>query len=115
MKQINYSGRDLLTGDRIADAIMNYATALARRTRADRVDVPVIVAGRLTHVELILGPASQILVEAVDNDTEDPIDDTLVQELELRTARLHHPRPIATTQQSDAVAENLHMPGDIFD
>jgi hypothetical protein len=115
MKQINYIGRDLLTGDQIADAILNYATALARRARADRVDVPVLINDRVSRVEFVLGPASQLIVESVDDGREEPVDDALVADLERRTELLHSPRPVATAQRADAVAESLDLPGDLLD
>jgi len=114
MKRIDYVGNDLLTGDRIADAIMNYATALARRARADRVDVPVFADGRISRVELILGPASQLLVESVQDDREEPVDDELVADLEQRTARLRDPRPIAARGGPETVVDGFDLPGDFF-
>jgi hypothetical protein len=101
MKCISYVGRDLLTGDRIADAIMDYATVLARRARADRVDIPVLVDDGVSHVEIILGPASQIAVETVTNEREDPVDEELVADLGRRAARLRDPKPMAMSEGSD--------------
>jgi hypothetical protein len=100
MKRINYIGRDLLTGDRIADAIMEYATVLARRARADRVDIPVLIDDRVSHVEVILGPASQLMVESVQDGREEPVDDALVADLEQRAGRLRDPRPMAVPEGS---------------
>lgn len=101
MKCINYVGRDLLTGDRIADAIMDYATVLARRARADRVDIPILVDDRVSRVEIILGPASQILAEAVPDGREEPVDEELIADLGMRAGRLRDPRPVAMPEGSD--------------
>jgi hypothetical protein len=101
MKCISYVGRDLLTGDRIADAIMDYATVLARRARADRVDIPVLVDDRISHVEIILGPASQIAAETVTDAREDPVDEELIADLQRRAARLKDPKPMTTSDGSD--------------
>ena len=95
MKCISYVGRELLTGDRIADAIMDYATVLARRARADRVDIPILVGDRVSRVEVILGPASQIMAETVLDEREEPVDEELVADLEMRAGRLRDPRPMA--------------------
>lgn len=115
MKNINYVGRDLLTGDRIADAIMEYATALARRARADRVELPVMAGDTVSRVELILGPASQLLVEPVDDGRKDPVDDEFVADLQRRTSRLRDPRPITTKGGPASVVDGFDLPGDLLD
>lgn len=114
MKRIHYAAREFLTGDRIAEAVMEYATALARRTRADRFDIPVMSEGRVGRVEMVLGPASQIMAEPVEDTREDPVDDELISELEQRTELLRGPRAVPTTDGAAAAAESTDFPDDML-
>lgn len=73
MRRIHYANGTLLTGDAIADVIVRYAAALAKRGLAIELDVPVLDEnGKADTALLLLGPASQILAE------HDPSDDDLV-------------------------------------
>ena len=102
MKRILYSGGAVVTGDQVADAILEYASELARQESSDTLEVPSINdAGTLVHTQLLLGPASQFIVEEVDTATEDPIDLGLVQKISNRTAHLQAPRPVASSNTSD--------------
>lgn len=74
MRRIHYASGTLLTGDAIADVVVRYAAALAKRGLAIEVDVPVLdEAGETSSALLLLGPASQILAEhePADDDLED--------------------------------------------
>jgi hypothetical protein len=115
MKRVHYAGQNFLTGDSIADALMEYATMLARRARADRVDVPVMADGRIQRMAVVLGPASQILAEPVDNGREDPVDEELIGELRRRTALLRSPRPIATRGLSGSATEDVDPRDDLLE
>jgi len=64
MKRISYGGSTILTGDSIADALLDYATALARAGSADHVRVPGLgPLGRVELFDLVIGPASQVYAE----------------------------------------------------
>lgn len=99
MKLIHYAGETFLTGDGVADALLDYATALARRARADRVELPVLSGGELGHIEIVLGPASQLVVETRDFaevPADEVQDDEIESDIRRRTAALHNPRPVAS-------------------
>jgi hypothetical protein len=93
MKCIHYAGGVFLTGDRIADAVIEYAIALARAAWADRVDAPIVTDGRIGTVTLVLGPGSQLLIETVEDTRDDPTDDELVHDLIRRAELLPQPSP----------------------
>jgi hypothetical protein len=63
VKRIHYVEDHVVTGDDIAEAVVEYARALALRGRSDSVDMPgVDVDGEVRRFRLLLGPASQMLV-----------------------------------------------------
>lgn len=66
MKRILYAGGSFLTGDDIADAVLDYAAELANAGKAARLDVPALdLEQRPERVSLVVGPASQLLAEPV--------------------------------------------------
>lgn len=115
MKRIHYVGEEFLTGDRIAEAVMDYATALARRTRADRFDIPVMSKGRVGRIEMVVGPASQIMAEPVEQAQEEPVDEELVRELERRTAGLLGPRAVPVPDGAASATDGIDFPDDLVD
>jgi hypothetical protein len=95
MKRILYSGGTIVTGDQVADAILEYASELARHEFSDTIDVPTITdAGLAGHTQLLLGPASQFVVEEYETGSDDPIDEGLVETIREKTAHLQAPKPI---------------------
>jgi hypothetical protein len=95
MKRILYSGGTVVTGDQVADAILEYAGELARHESSDTLDVPTITeTGLAGHTQLLLGPASQFVVEEYETSSDDPVDADLVDAIREKTAHLQAPRPI---------------------
>lgn len=87
MKYIVYGENKIMTGDRIAHAVLAYAAALGENGTTDIVDVPTADEyGQAVTAELLLGPASQVMVEVAPDDELEPEDDGLVAELVRRTA-----------------------------
>ena len=75
-EEIVYAGTAFYTGDALAEALLEYARALARHDIADTVFVPGrTMQGEVDTIELLIGPASQIVsepVELVGSEVEDP-------------------------------------------
>lgn len=66
VKRILYAGGSFLTGDGIADAVLDYAAELANAGKAAKLDVPALdLEQKPERVSLLVGPASQILAEPV--------------------------------------------------
>ncbi|WP_374945826.1 hypothetical protein [Agreia sp.] len=102
MKRILYSGGAVMTGDHLADAVLEYASELARQESSDTLDVPSISdAGVAGHTQLLLGPASQFVVEEVETDVDDPFDAELVETIAEKTRHLQAPKPVASTSTAD--------------
>ncbi len=70
-KRVHYVNTNFLTDERIADALMNYSSALAIVNASDVVRVPGMGEdGKLHAYELVIGPASQLM--SVDEDSTLP-------------------------------------------
>lgn len=94
MRRIVYAGSTFYTGDTLAETLLEYARALARHGIADTVFVP----GRTTQgdydrVELLLGPASQIVSEPVELMGAELEDADLVAHLQELTEQLAPRKP----------------------
>jgi hypothetical protein len=62
VKRIYYSNGSVLTGDYIADAILDLAQVVATRGASTFIDIPVVLPGGETgHAQLLLSPASSML------------------------------------------------------
>jgi hypothetical protein len=102
MKRIYYASGSLVTGDRIAEAVIVYAELLALRDTSDTIDVPISLdSGEVGRAQLLIGPASQLVLvpEETDADADGPVaeieDVETVIDLERRIARHRSPRPLA--------------------
>ena len=96
MRRIVYAGTAFYTGDALAEALLEYARALARHDIADTVFVPGrTVQGDRDRIEVLIGPASQIVSEPVDVDGGEIEDPGLVRSLGEKTARLSPLKPAA--------------------
>jgi hypothetical protein len=92
MRRIHYASGNLLTGDAIADVVVRYAAALAKRGLAVEVEVPVIDAnGETGSALLLLGPASQILADN-EPEADDLLDPEFVRATEKAIDALDTPR-----------------------
>lgn len=96
MRRIVYAGTVFYTGDAIAEALLEYARSLAVHDVADTVFVPGRTAqGDLDRVEVLVGPASQIVsepAELIGPELEDP---ELVRRLREEAANLAPRKPVA--------------------
>ena len=102
MKRILYSGGSVLTGDGIAHSIALYATSLARAGTAEAVVIPIVAHGKLSTAEIVIGPASQLMVEDAGSEFDGKIDegDCLAQ-LEERRSRLDTPPSVQPSAPDD--------------
>lgn len=89
MKRISYSDDFIVTDDRIADALLAYASLLARSAESDVVEIPAIDHdGRLTRASLVLGPASQLIAVSSDSEHVDMDASTALDDLAARMSKL---------------------------
>lgn len=109
MKRIHYASGSLLTGDAIADVLVRYAAALALGAAAAEVRPPVILeSGEVGEAVLLLGPASQILVESEAFDGPELEDEEFVAEVDDLTAALG-PRRATYVHQGTEDVDDLDV------
>jgi hypothetical protein len=111
MKAIHYAGETVLTGDAIADALVRYAAALARRETAETVEIPVRYPdGSVNTANVLLGPASQIVAGPEHSDFDEIVDEALVVWFTQHTTALEDPRPQVASEGNGAVVDDFDMP-----
>lgn len=94
MRKIVYAGTAFYTGDALAEALLEYGRALARHNIADTVFVPGrTLQGDRDRIEVLIGPASQIVSEPVDLVGSEIEDAELVDHLGELTAQLAPHKP----------------------
>lgn len=95
MKYISYENVDIMTGDRIADAVLDYAAVLGANGRTDTVAVPSVgFDGSLTETVILIGPASEFVVSVAPDDVLEPEDPAFVRRLRDAAARAGDTRPL---------------------
>ncbi|HEV7951425.1 MAG TPA: hypothetical protein VGP24_16810 [Glaciihabitans sp.] len=101
MKRIHYAGDSLLTGNDIADALVSYAQALARKNTSATVEVPVRVEnGSIAVASVLIGPASQLTAIPEETDFDEISDPDLVAELTAESDLLGHAKPQSGVDES---------------
>lgn len=89
MRIIIYAGGELLTGDAIAAAVLEYGEALAESSAADTVEIPIVEAdGSRSRATILIGPASQIVTIESHDGRPELLDPETVRWLKNRTRRL---------------------------
>lgn len=89
---MTYAGSEFVTGDDIASALLSCGRALAEAGEAEAVTVPSWEEGTVTGVMILIGPASQIVVQDAHVDADELIDDSAIARLHAIERRL---RPVA--------------------
>jgi len=99
MHRIHYAGDSILTGSAIARGVLDYAQALAQVGASATVDVPTRESdGSRGHVEMLIGPASQLSAHEEDEVAGEELeDDTLVQRMHTAAVRLRRYGPDSPT------------------
>lgn len=108
MKRIHYASGSLVTGDAIAEALVAYAAALALNNAAAEVRAPAVSEnGERSEVLLLLGPASQILVDDGIGG-EELVDDEFVAEIDQKTRELG-PRKATFVESGTEDADGIDL------
>lgn len=87
MKEVSYVGDTFITGDAIADIVLDYGVALANAGHADRIAVPGIGRDGDGAFDLLIGPASQLSAAHVEHTGSELEDPAFVAEIRGRIAR----------------------------
>jgi hypothetical protein len=95
MKNIRYDSSVILTSDDVADAVIEYAAALSGGDRADTVEVPAVAAdGTMTTTKILIGPASELVVEDADENELEADHSEFVERLRSAARQFSHHEPI---------------------
>lgn len=87
MKTIHYAGDAILLNDELADAVVEYAAALARAGSSAELSVPVVIEdGSILSASMLLGPASQLVATPAPGAKEAGADAELLTEITRQTA-----------------------------
>ncbi|MBK4347158.1 hypothetical protein [Lacisediminihabitans changchengi] len=96
MKTISYGGESFTTSDAAAEALLDFAAAAAHSEAADVVHIPAVAAnGDLITADLVIGPASELLVVPVDVAFPEPDSTAAVLELRAKIRDLMSSRRIS--------------------
>lgn len=102
MKHIRYDSTTILVGDDVADAVIEYAAALAGGDRADTVEVPAVAEdGTMTTTKVLIGPSSEIVIEDADEDELELDDGDFVARLRAAAKTFGHSEPIHANSRDD--------------
>lgn len=92
MQLILYAGGTFLTGDDLADALLDYGRALGAEDKAEVVRLPIVGDDGFPAVAtLLIGPASQIVAQSVRSAHPEPRDPELVTKLRALAAGVNFP------------------------
>ena len=103
MKRLSYLNVRVYVGDDFADAVLDFAAALARSNAAETLAFNAVdKKGRPKQVSFLLGPASSLVIESSDRggDTE-PDNREAFEFLRERMSDHAIPRPASEQQTSD--------------
>jgi hypothetical protein len=79
MDRIHYAGHSVITGTAIAEALLDYAQALAQVGGSATVQIPTLNDdGSPGRSEILVGPSSQIITDAEASPHDELIDENLV-------------------------------------
>jgi hypothetical protein len=102
MKYIQYDRSTILTSDDVADAVIEYAAALAGGSRADTVSIPAVAAdGTMTTTKVLIGPSSQLVVEDAEEDELEGEDTVFVARLRAAAMTFDHDEVIHADTRAD--------------
>jgi hypothetical protein len=109
MRTIAYLSQVLVTDDAIAELVLEYARTLAVHSTSDTVTIPVVDAdGAITSVELLIGPASQMMTGSSEHDPVDLDAASTLSALQAKINRLE-PEPLDSTEQERGDWDDTHF------
>lgn len=110
MKLIHYAGDVLLTSDAIAQAVVEYAAALARAESSTELTIPIVLSdGTTATASLLLGPASQLVTQPAVGPVAELDDELLVDDIIARTNALGPVRAVPAGASSVAASDEYGL------
>lgn len=92
MKHLTYDGAAWLLGDTAAQALLDYAVALAKTASADSIELQAIdEQGNTRGVAFLLGPATMMTADDSASEAPEPDNAAAVNEIEKLIAAIESP------------------------
>ena len=102
MRKLYYSSGQVLLADVTCKAVLRYARALAMANKSDVVMVPIVLeGGGEGFAHMLIGPASELYSEPVENAPEGPVNEEVLAELETKTVELMPHAPAWNQEMTD--------------
>jgi hypothetical protein len=126
MKIVTYGGDRFLTSDTASDALLQFAATMGARSSAEVVSLPAReINGTPRTVDLVIGPASELLAHDIEVAFPEPDTAAAVALLEERMTRLSAPANLSialpltdsptrdSAERDDAIIslEDIHLTG----
>jgi len=103
MQQISYSGDTFVTSDLIAEKVLEYAATLGHAGSDDTIEIPAVdESGKVWKIQLLIGPASQLITRQIEGAEQDLHAEDLLTDLSGRIASFDHPNRAAVSPDPDA-------------
>ncbi|GAB3605735.1 hypothetical protein GCM10027413_11440 [Conyzicola nivalis] len=104
MKQVTYAGTSFITGTAIADSLLSLVAALGASSDSASVHVPALdTDDEVGSVDLVIGPASEVVAVAFKTDVPELIDEAAVDSLDQQTRALSRPQAVASSHDMDRI------------
>ncbi|WP_411698119.1 hypothetical protein [Conyzicola sp.] len=104
MKQVTYAGTSFITGTAIADSLLSLVAALGASNGSASVHVPALDAeDRPTSVDLVIGPASEVVAIEIQGAAPELIDEAAVEALDHQARALMRPQAVASSHDMDRI------------
>lgn len=92
MKLLTFGDNDLLTGDEVADLVIEYSVVLARASDADAVDIEAYDrAGMPVTAKLLLGEGTPVMAATSAAERPEPDNDAVVAYMRHQMELREHP------------------------
>jgi hypothetical protein len=106
MKHITYAEKSLLLGNDTADALLDYAAALATVGRGESVTVHAISSdGDEVDATFLLGAGAPLMAETTTNTLPEPDNDATVHAIRADLQRMQHPDPVEPSDPKGGVPQ----------
>jgi hypothetical protein len=104
VKELIYAGGKTIVSDELAEVITDYAQVMAAKGDSGVVEIPAVGEdGTVGTARLLLGPASQIIVEPVTVEDHQLDDEAVIKDLRARihSAGTQHAQPMDPDDAAD--------------
>lgn len=109
MQKLYYAGGFVLVGDKVCNALMEYASALADVKRSDLVTIPAMSDEETKgSARLLIGPASELFAAPAKDRGVDLEDDEVTTAIQRNIDRLRPARPMYYSDEDHRDHHNGH-------